>query len=66
MKKEKADLQASIQPRESHGKKTWSLTTTMASSSSKKRKREAEDTSRRVSFGLADQPASQIGPVLGK
>jgi hypothetical protein len=38
----------------------------MAPSSSKKRKREVVDTSESVSFALADQPASQIGPVLGK
>jgi DNA-directed RNA polymerase I subunit RPA49 len=38
----------------------------MASSSSKKRKREAVDTSKSISFALADQPASQIGPVLGE
>ncbi|KIM90013.1 hypothetical protein PILCRDRAFT_812811 [Piloderma croceum F 1598] len=36
----------------------------MASSSSKKRKREAVDTSKGISFALAEQPVSQIGPVL--
>jgi hypothetical protein len=35
-------------------------------SPSKKRKREALDTSESVPFRLADQPVSQLGPVLGK
>ena len=38
----------------------------MASSSSKKRKREAVETPEGITFRLDDQPASQVGPVLGK